>query len=509
MRTSRFASRKAIASTVAFGLALSIGGGFAPAQGADKHLVYGSAAGFPQLNPIILTFGTEMPLTTLLWAGLTTKTQAGGIGRDLATSWHANPTATQWTFSLRKGAKFSDGSPLDSKAVKAVFDYTLKVPVSQFKRQITMIKTIKTGANSITFLLSSPNAIFAEAVSSIRLIKPSEVNTTINKNPSTSGPYKVVQFTPNVSLNVVPNPNYFGTKAKLSGIDFTKLADSTAAVNALRGGSIDFLDHLTFSDIASVKSNPALQILHATSSSQTIVLHMDNQNAPGNDLRVRQAIAYAVDRQSMLDDAYFGQGQLSTYNTVVADASPWQCPASAGLIKYSYDPQKAKALFAAAGITKLTWWGTSGIFPEFTTMAEILQADLKKIGVDLTIQNNEVGTWAAKFYPPGKTYPGLLVPNIYSLQPEPAYAMSQMKSGGSESNWNNPTYDALYDKAISILDPVKRKAAWCEGLKMENSQVPLAAMFNLFTVHAAKTGVKGIWVAPDGVAHLENASMTD
>lgn len=506
MRTNRLGSRKAIASSIAFGLVLSLGISFAPAQGASRHLVYGSAAGIPQLNPIILTSATEMPLTTLLWAGLTKRNDSGGLDPDLALFWHANSTATQWTFTLNQGAKFSDGSPLDSAAVKAVFDYTMKTPVSQWKNEISMIQSIRTTKNTITFLLSSPNAVFAEAVADIRIIKASEVNN-FNKNPSTSGPYKVAQFTPNVSLNLVPNPNYFGTKAGLTGIDFTKLGDSTAAVNALRAGSIDFLDHMTFADVSSVKSNPALQVLQAKTSSQTVVLHMDNQNAPGNDLRVRQAMAYAVDRQSLLDNAYFGAGTVSTYNTVVADASPWQCPVKAGLIKYNYDPAKAKKLFAAAGITKLTWWGVSGILPEFTTMAEIIQADLKKAGVDLTIKNSEVGAWVAGFYPPGTKYPGLVVPNIFSLQPDPAYSMYYMKVGGNESNWNNAQYDALFNKAISILNPVKRKAAWCEGLKLENSQLPIVAMFNLFTVHGASANVKGIWVAPNGMAHLENASL--
>jgi peptide/nickel transport system substrate-binding protein len=506
MDVSSLRSKKATAAGVAFVLALTLGINFAPSQAASRNLIYGSAAGIPQLNPIILTSATEMPLTTLLWAGLTSRNESGGVDPDLATRWNANASATQWTFTLRQGAKFSDGSPLNSKAVKAAYEYTLKTPVSQWKIEIDMIDSIRTTANTITFVLKTPNAVFSEAAADIRIIKVSEVDN-FNKNPSTSGPYKVAKFTPNVSLNLVPNTNYFGKKAELSGIDFTKLGDSTAAVNALRAGSIDFLDKVNFADAASVKSNSALQLLRAKTSSQTVVLHMDNQNAPGNSLKVRQAMAYAVNRQSLLDNAYFGQGTVSAYNTVVADASPWQCSAKAGLTKYNYDPAKAKKLFAEAGITKLTWWGVSGILPEFTTMAEIIQADLKKAGVDLTIKNSEVGAWVAGFYPPGTKYPGLVVPNIFSLQPDPAYSMYYMKSGGNESNWNNSQYDTYFDKAITVLKPAARKAAWCEGLKLENSQTPIVAMFNIFTVHAASSSVKGIWVAPNGMAHLEGASL--
>ena len=117
-------------------LALTLGINFAPSQAASRNLIYGSAAGIPQLNPIILTSATEMPLTTLLWAGLTSRNESGGVDPDLATRWNANASATQWTFTLRQGAKFSDGSPLNSKAVKAAYEYTLKTPVSQWKIEI-------------------------------------------------------------------------------------------------------------------------------------------------------------------------------------------------------------------------------------------------------------------------------------------------------------------------------------------------------------------------------------
>ena len=506
MRRRLSIRRKVKAGILAFTLTISLGSSIAPAQAAKTSIVYGSAAGISQLNPIILCCAQEMPLTTLLWSGLTKRTKEGGLLPDLASFWRINPTATQWTFTIKTGTKFSDGSLITTKAIKAVFDFTLATPVSQWKGSIDMIKSMATTTNTITFNLSSPNAVFAEALADIRIIKASEVSD-FNKNPSTSGPYKVAEFTPNVSLKLVPNTNYFGTKPQLSEIAFTKLGDSTAAITALRAGSIDFLDHMTFADVASVKSNKALQVLQSSSSSQTVVLHMDNQNAPGKDFKVRQAMAYAVNRQGLLEGAYFGQGAVASYNTVVADASPWQCDAKAGLIKYTYDPAKARQLFKEAGITKLTWWGVTGLLPEFTTMGEILQADLKKVGVDLKIQNNELGAWVAGFYPPGTKYPGLIVPNIFSLLPDPAYSMYYMKTGGNESNWNNANYDALFNKAIAMSNPTKRKKAWCEGLKLENSELPIVAMFNLFTVHGASSSVKGIWVAPNGMAHLEGAYL--
>lgn len=504
MRTQFTMRKKALAATVAAGLIISLTSTVAPAQAAKDTLVLGSTQGMPQLNPIIQTFAAEVILWPLLWSGLTRRTADGTIKGDLAKSWTVNATGTVWTFKLTPGAKFSDGSPLDAKAVKAVFTYALDAKtISQRKSEINMIKTIVPGKDLITFNLSKPNALFNEAVSDIRIIKTSEV-ASFNTKPSTSGPFMISSFSPNVTLKLVRNPKYFGAPAKLKGINFVKTADPTAAVTSLRSGDIDFMYELPLSDATPLLSDKNLKIVKAAVSSIPVAWEYDLTSAPFNDIRVRQALAYAIDRAALLKGAYYGFGSVSTFNTVVADKNKWQCGAAAGLTQYSYNPEKAKALFAAAGVTGFTWWGVSGALPEFAAMGEILQSQLKAIGIDMKIENNEVGTWAAKFYPQGKTYPGLLVPNYFSLQYEPAYSMYFLKSGGFESNWNNKEYDALYDKAIGTTDATARGKIWCEGMKLENAQLAITSPFSFDKLHAARSNVMGAWVEGSGDIHLEN-----
>ena len=315
----------------------------------------------------------------------------------------------------------------------------------------------------------------------------------------------VSSFSPNVSLKIVRNPKYFGSSSKLNGITFVKTADPTAAVTSLRAGDIDFMYELPLSDATPLSKDSSLKIVKAPVSSIPVAWEYDLTSAPFNDIRVRQALAYSMDREALLKSVYFGFGSVSTYNTVVADKNKWQCGAAAGLTQYSYNPVKAKQLFAEAGVTGFTWWGVSGLLPEFAAMGEILQANLKKIGIDMKIVNNEVGTWVAKFYPQGKTYPGLIVPNYFSLQYEPAYSMYFLKSGGFESNWNNTDYDALYDKAIATVNPKARAKIWCEGMKLENAQLPIASPLSFDKLHAARSNVMGVWVESSGVPHLEGA----
>jgi peptide/nickel transport system substrate-binding protein len=140
-------------------------------------------------------------------------------------------------------------------------------------------------------------------------------------------------------------------------------------------------------------------------------------------------------------------------------------------------------------------------------MAQILQASLKEIGVTMDIQNNEVGTWAAKFYPAGKTYPGLVLPNLLNFADEPAFSMGFLLSGRAESNWNNAAYDAAYKEAVGTLDLTKRKAAWCKAQKLENQELPYIIPFSIDFLHGARANVRGVWVEGGGQPHFEGAYL--
>jgi peptide/nickel transport system substrate-binding protein len=506
-RTHISVKKKMLTAALAVGLVLSITSTVAPAQAAKTNLVVASTQGIPQLNPIIRTFAFEESLFPLLWSGLVQWKPNGTVGSDLALAWKANSAATQWTFSLRKAVKFSDGSALDSKAVKAVFDYALdSKTVTQERNKIKMISKVTASGQKVIFNLSTPDALFPEAIAWIKMIKVGEVSN-FNVKPSSSGPFMVKTFSPNVSLDMVRNPNYYGTKAKLSEVQFVKASDPTAAVTSLRSGDIDVLYQLPLADAAPLLKNRKLQLVKAKVSSVSVTWEYDLNSAPFNNIKVRQALAYATDRAAILKAAYYGFGQVSSFNTIVPDKSAWQCGTAGGLTKYTYDLQKAKALFAEAGVTQFTWWGVSGALPEFDAMGQVLQASLKSIGITMNIQNSEVGTWAAKFYPAGKTYPGLVLPNYQSVPGEPAFSMNFLLSGRAEDNWNNKTYDNLYTKAIGTLNPTDRKAAWCSAMKMENQELPLITPFVFDVLHAARANVKGIWVEAGGQIHLEKASI--
>jgi peptide/nickel transport system substrate-binding protein len=137
--------KKVLAAAVAVGMIFTLTTAVAPAQAAKTTLVVGSTQGIPQLNPITRTFAYDETLYGVLWSALTRWKQDGTVGPDLATSWKMNDAGTQWTFTLKKGAKFSDGSAIDGKAVKAVIDYVLDPKtVTQERNNVKMITSVTT-----------------------------------------------------------------------------------------------------------------------------------------------------------------------------------------------------------------------------------------------------------------------------------------------------------------------------------------------------------------------------
>lgn len=479
----------------------------APANDPNAVVTVGAAQGFPQLNPAIRTFTYEETLFPLLWSALTQTLEDGTTGPQLAESWTSNADATEWTFTLLPGATFSDGSPITAAEVKATLDYYLADDtVTQEANKLAAIEEVTAPDDStVVFTLSEPNALLPESLVWVKIMKMSALDT-INTAPVTSGPFTVASFSPDTSLEIVRRDDFWGPVAQVAGINFVKAPDTTAAVTSLRNGDIDLLWGTPLADAQSLGETEGLQLIKPAVPSQAFDWEMDVTSPPFDNVKARQALAYATDREAILQAAYYGQGTVSTANTLLGDANPAR---PADLQPYTYDLEKAKALFEEAGVTEgstLIWWGVAGAYPEWTTAAEILQASLKEIGINLEIQNNEIGVWADKFYPAGKAYPGMIVPNLVSSPPEPAFMLNFLLSGRCECNWNNAEFDALFQQAVGTVDPVERLAVWGEAQALENQDVPLIVPLQIAQVAGASSKLSGVWMEGGGQLRLENVA---
>jgi peptide/nickel transport system substrate-binding protein len=478
-------------------------GNTAKAQKGGK-MTLGAASGIPQLNPAAAGTAFEITLNTLLWDGLTKLDKSGEAAPDLATSWQASNGNKTWTFKLAPNLKFSNGKALTAQDVAKSFQYYLDPETTtQFKQQLASIKSAQAvGSDQVQLNLKTPNALVPKLIADVKVLDLSTLKS-INKTPVVTGPFKVKSFIPDQRLTLVRNDNFHGTPTPLDELDIVRASDATAAVTSLRSGDLDALWSAPPSDVASLRSQ--FNIVEPKINGQYVSWEVDMTSPPFNDVRARQALAYAIDRNAIFKAAYYGQGDVSKTNTPLAENNPWF---GGKLTNYSYNLDKAKRLFQAAGVKQVTWWGVSDQYPEWNTSAQILQESLKKIGVTMKIVNRDLSTWPNKFYPAGKKFPGLIVPNFQTYNSDPSLQLSFLLPGRCECNWNSKAFQTSYDKALSISDKAQRKAEWAKAQELINKDVPIYVPVQSAVVTATNKKVTGLWVDASGTPHLEQAGFT-
>lgn len=474
-------------------------------QAKSDVLVVATSQGIPQLNPATQTFAIEQSLFPLLWDGLTEFTPIDGIRPGLAASWKPSKNARSWTFNLRHGIKFFSGKELTAQDVVRTVRYHLapKTP-SQQKIRIKAVQTVQArGKYVVVFKLKEPDAILPVQLVNVRIMDLSSL-ATINKTPNGTGPFRVAEFVPNDHLTLIRNDAYWGKKPRLREIRYVKAADPTAAVTSLRAGDLDVLDHVPSAQAREIVKNhdANIRIVTPRAPGEIPIWEVDTTSPPFDDVRARRALAYATNRDAILNQVYYGFGTKSPENVIISSASDAY---NRRLPKYDFDLAKAKQLFDQVGVTKLTFWTVAGQLPELQLMGEILQSDLKTIGITVDIQANEISAWADKFYPPGKKYGGLVVANFLTQPSIPAFPLSFFVAGRCECNWADPAYDSLFNKAQATIDNARRNALYGQLQGIINREVPSIIPLQRFNTAGVRRDIAGIWLESSGNMHLERA----
>lgn len=506
-----------IAALAAVGAMLTACGGGPSASGASRSaddtgaghggvLTVGAAQGIGKLNPAESGTAWELVLFPLMYDGLVQIGQKGDVEPDLAKKWSASADSKTWTFDLRSGVKFSNGKALSAKDVVDSFNYYMAPDTTtQFKNNLAQISAVKATSDSqVVFTLKAADTLFPSTINSIKALDMSAMGS-IDKAPVVTGPYQVKAYTPNDTLDLVRNPDYFGQVQGPDEIKLVTASDASAAITGLQSGDLDSVWSVPLSQVKSLKGG-GFNVAEPDVIGQYVSWEVDTTTPPFNDVRARQALAYAVDQDAILKDAYYGVGTTSPTNNPIANNSPNY---GGNLIDYSYDLNKAKQLFSEAGVnsgTKLTWYGVSNQYPEWNTSAQILQASLAKIGIKLSIKNVDIASWPQQFYPAGKHFPGMIVPNFQSYQPVPSDLFQFLRSGRCECNWNNAQFDKLYNKALATPD-ADRNGVWAKMQELENKDMPIYVPVQFATVTANSPRVSGVWVDGTGTPHYESAVL--
>ncbi|MGV1047924.1 MAG: ABC transporter substrate-binding protein [Solirubrobacterales bacterium] len=467
-----------------------------------------AAQGIGQLDPYKILYSFESVAHTMMYSALTRYTIDGGeeVQPDLAESWKASNGFRSYTFKIRPGMKMSNGKPLESKVIKAslerAFDPETVFLWVIFLPELKSIEAPDPGTLKMTF--AEPARTLPEAMTKIPVEDVATLDQ-IDRDPVVTGPYKVAHFVPDQELVLEPNDQYYGEAPKLEKVTIAKAQDNTAAFTSLGAGEIQALWSIPWTDVRQVDSGGSeVEVLTGSEPVQNVILMTDYKHGVFTNVKARQALAYAVDRESVLKAIYAERGIVPETNDPVPAWSPF---AKQGLPKYEFNLEKAKKLFEEAGIgpdTQLTFWAPSGQYTEWTSIGEVLQSDLKSIGISMKIETNEISQFAARFAPAGKSWPNLIIPNIYGGLPV-SLIPDWWAPGVCECNFDNAQYNAALSEMQAAPTDAGFQTAIGKAQQIFNEEVPSTVVVQTSVPVGHVSDLKDIWIDPTGDTHFANA----
>jgi peptide/nickel transport system substrate-binding protein len=412
----------------------------------------------------------------LLFSSFFTLDEKGERVPDLATSLDSSPDGLTWWLTLRPGLKFSNGARYTARDVARHFQRVLDPAKNQaFAAAIGSLKeAVAIDDATVEFRLSYPWAAFPSIFSTdnfIFWVMPAEhednAGPDLNRRPIGAGPYLMTEWKQDDSITFEKNPSYWNPKAQhLDRIVIRFLPDPTARFTAVKTGDIDIFYEPLGKQVIEARNDKTLKVVEYTGTGAYTV-NINTSSPPLDDVRVRQALAYALDRNVELKVAFDGAGQLAT--SFWGPGSQWNCPD----VGYpEYDPEKARALLKDYGKPVKVVLQAQPT-PTMTVPAQLYQSFWQKVGIETEIRNLQGG--------PSYIQPVLRGDYQIALWevadvPDPdfqAYQAFFSKSGGNITRINDPKLDEAIETGRRSLDINVRKKAYCDFSKEMAKQMPV------------------------------------
>ena len=474
------------------------------------------------LDPAQATDGMSLNLTQEMMKGLVEfKLGTFDVQPAIAQSWKMSSDGLHWTFELKKGLKFSDGTPIDAAAVKFNFDRwrLTKNPYHQnypygyyadmfggFPGLVTAVDT--PNPQTVTFTLSRPLGPFLRdiAMPSFAIASPSAIRKDLagfGNRPVGYGPYMLKEWVKDDHITLIANPTWQGVKPAYATVIVRDIPDQATSVLEMQRGGIDFLTDPRPDDAAQLAKQSGVTVYEQPSNNNSY-LALNVAKAPFDKLAVRQAIAYAIDVRSIVK-AFYAAGAVVATN--------WTPPGMLGEDKslqiYPYNPAKARQLLAQAGLpngfsTDLYYPTTPRPYmPEPQRIAEAMQADLQKAGIKVTLEPFEFGVflekvrngehamcligWSGDNGDPDNFFYPLLDKDSALAKP----------NGQNYSFWEDEAFHRLIIKGQTSLLDAARAVVYRQANDMVHVQVPALAVVHTTVPVIVKSSIAGFVPSPD------------
>ena len=465
----------------------ALGLGFVPALAlANGSVTVGLQLEPPHLDPTSAAAGAiDQVLYSNVFEGLTRFQSDGAIVPGLAKSWEVSEDGTVYTFALQDGVSFHDGTTMDAEDVKFSLDRARAEDSTNAQKAlfagITDVTVIDPLTVQITLSEPNGNLPFNLAWGDAVIVAPESIDA-IKTTPIGTGAFKFDTWVQGDRIELVKNADYWGTPAALDTAVFKFISDPTAAFAAMMAEDIDaFSGFPAPENLPQFDADPRFQVLVGSTEGETI-LSTNNKAEPFTDVRVRQALAHAIDRQAIIDGAMFGYG--TPIGTHFAPHHPDYVDLTANS---TYDPDKARALLDEAGLGDGFTTTLHLPPPSYARRGgEIIAAQLAAVGINAEIINVEWAQWLETVFR-GKDY-GLTIvshtePMDIGIYARPDYYFQ----------YDNPEFQALMATLTQTSDPAKRTELLQQAQQIIATDAVNGYLFQLASLGVAKAGLEGLW----------------
>ncbi|MBN9063761.1 MAG: hypothetical protein J0H41_15110 [Rhizobiales bacterium] len=470
-------------------------GAASTAANAGGQITVGSTLAPTTFDPVAGTSGGDaMSLYPIYDRLINFDPQTLAPAPGLATAWeYAQPDVL--TLTLREGVRFQDGAPFDAAAVKFNLERAMTMPTSTVKTDLSGIRSVDVvSAHQVKINLAKPDAalVLTLADRAGMMASPAAVEkwgAAFGQHPVGTGPFSFVEYAPGDRMIVKKNPDYWRSgQPSLDQISFRYFANQQTANNALRARETDVQLNVPASDVAALKSVSTLEIV-SRPSLLTEGCYFNFSREPFSNVAARQAIASAIDRKALGGLLTFG---LAVPTSQVFPAGYWAADSKLA-DPFPFDRAKAKSLLAEAGhpnglaIKGIAFQGTSEI-----RKAQIIQEQLKAVGVDMTLDVTDIPTAARSFFTE-KKYD--LICSSWSGRPDPSQTAESLfspKSFFNAGGYLAPGMDVALSRASSEQDPAKRAAAFSEISRLNQQYVIWLPLLSQPNITAISKSVRGL-----------------
>ena len=494
------------------------GGGSSAATGAPGAVQKGGDLVFARTGDLIAVDPTAIADNLSIWAEeqifetlYTVNNDGKGVHPYLATTYTLSPDKLTWTFTLRPGVKFSNGTPLTAADVAFSINRARKSTLGLGYIDSAIQSVAAPNESTVVIKTKYPWApLLADISLFTNGIYPADFGgksaSDFFKHPVGTGPFMFDSWSKGESFKVVRNPNYWQAgKPYLDSVTFTSVPDDNTRSLQLQGGQADINMSPPFSSIQSLKAQSGVKVTLFPATRVDMIL-MNEQYAPLKDVHVRRAINYAVDRGALVKAVLFGDGQPA--NSYMPPTLKYYDPS---LPQQVVDMNKAKQEMAASGYPK-------GFNLEFLTdnlssdqsVAQIMQQALQPLGIKVkirTIDVNQLFTTQGKGdYQMSIDYWTMDIPD-----PDEDTEFFLSPQGGGKSyftRYDNPTMTNLVTDAAKEFNPAKRAGLYTQIQQLALSDLPQLYLFYSPFPYAYSTKVQGFFVTPLGNMHLEDVWLT-